>query len=142
MFLTRLIYTSTIAPSFSADSIEEILVTARRNNSRNNVTGMLCFNRKYFLQCLEGSRTAVNNTYHNILNDPRHSHIIMLDYKEIVTREYAEWSMGYMPESGFTAGLNLKFSGTPGFNPYEMLGESAQQMMLAMKEIVPSKNKC
>ncbi len=137
MYLTRLIYTSTISASFSADSIEDILTCARRNNQKNDVTGMLCFNRKYFLQCLEGKREAVNSTYNTILNDPRHSHIVMLDYKEVTTREYGEWSMGYMPESGFTSALNLKYTGTPGFNPYEMLGESAHQMLLAMKELVP-----
>ncbi|NVK56526.1 MAG: BLUF domain-containing protein [Alteromonadaceae bacterium] len=137
MYLTRLIYTSTISASFSADDIEDILTTARKNNSKNNVTGMLCFNKKYFLQCLEGSRTAVNNTYHHILNDQRHTNIIMLDYKEITTRDYTGWAMGYMPESNLTTAFTLKYSGVSSFNPYDMLGESAHQMLLAMKELVP-----
>ena len=70
MFLTRLVYTSKISDVFESSDIENILVTARRENERNNITGMLCFNRKYFLQCLEGSREDVNQTYHRILNDP------------------------------------------------------------------------
>jgi len=138
MFLTRLVYASTVSESFSSDDIESILIAARKNNIKTNVTGMLCFNRKYFLQCLEGSRTAVNKTYHHILNDPRHNHIIMLDYKEITTREFSEWSMGYMPESSLTSPLNLMYSGSPDFNPYEMSGASAHQMMLAMKKSIPS----
>ncbi len=138
MFLTRLVYTSTISESFSSEDVTTILETARKNNDKNNVTGMLCFNRKYFLQCLEGSRTTVNKTYHFILNDPRHSNIIMLDYKEINMREFSEWSMGYMPESSLTSPINLAFSGTPEFNPYEMSGESAHKMMLALKNSVPS----
>lgn len=71
MFLTRLVYASTISESFTPDDIESILIAARKNNIKTNVTGILCFNRKYFLQCLEGSRTAVNKTYHHILNDPK-----------------------------------------------------------------------
>ena len=138
MFLTRLVYTSTISEKFSSDSISDILETARTKNKESNVTGMLCFNRKYFLQCLEGSRAKVNETYHNILNDPRHSNIIMLDYKEISAREFSEWSMGYMPESSLTSPTNLAFSGTPEFNPYEMSGESAHKMMLSLKDTVPS----
>lgn len=138
MFLTRLVYTSTISDSFNNDDITAILETARKQNGKKNVTGMLCFNRKYFLQCLEGSRTNVNQTYYNILNDPRHCNIIMLDYKEITMREFSDWSMGYMPESNLTAPINLKFSGTDDFNPYAMSGESAHQMMLALKNAVPS----
>ena len=138
MFLTRLVYTSTIADDFSPQDIEAIIEVARKNNRKHNVTGMLCFNRNYFLQCLEGSRTQVNKIYYNILNDPRHSNIIMLDYKEISTREFCEWSMGYVPESSLTAPINLKFSGTPEFDPYKMSGESAFQMLLALRESVPS----
>jgi hypothetical protein len=137
MFLTRLVYASTISDNFNCDDIESILAAARKHNNRNKVTGMLCFNRKYFLQCLEGSRTKVNETYHNILNDNRHSHIVLLDYKEIPMREFSHWSMGYLPESSLTAHTNLKYSGKGEFMPYEMSGESAHQMMLELKELAP-----
>ena len=82
MFLVRLIYTSKTSSQNVwkriTRIIENILEKARSNNLKNNVTGLLCFNNKYFLQCLEGSREKVNNTYHQILNDKRHSNIIML----------------------------------------------------------------
>lgn len=135
MFLTRLVYASTISENFNCDDIETILSAARKHNKKNNVTGMLCFNRKYFLQCLEGSRTNVNQTYHKILNDSRHSHIVLLDYKEITRREFGAWSMGYMPESSLTAPMNLKYSGKSEFIPYEMSGESAHQMMLELRTL-------
>jgi hypothetical protein len=138
MYLTRLVYTSTISDIFKSDDIEEILLEARKYNEKSNVTGMLCFNSKYFLQCLEGSRLAVNQTYHKILNDKRHSNIVMLDYKEIDAREFNSWSMGYLPESSLTAPINLKYSGNTAFNPYEMSGESAQLMMLSLRNSIPS----
>jgi hypothetical protein len=138
MFLVRLVYASQISDHFSADDIESILRKARKNNKELNVTGLLCFNRKYFLQCLEGSRTNVNTIYHRILNDPKHNNIVMLDYKEIITREFDQWEMGYMPESSLTAPLNLKFSGTPEFEPYDMSGESAHQLMLQLRDTVPT----
>jgi hypothetical protein len=138
MYLTRLVYASSINATFKSEDIEDILSEARLHNEKNNVTGMLCFNRKYFLQCLEGSRTAVNTTYHKILNDPRHSRIIMLDYKEITSREFDQWSMGYMPESSLTAPINIKYSGNSDFSPYDMSGESAHLMMLNLKKSVPS----
>jgi hypothetical protein len=137
MYLTRLVYTSTVSDEFTEKDIEQILKSERKYNTKNNVTVMLCFNRKYFLQCLEGSRTKINQTYHKILNDKRHHNIIILDYKEISSREFSGWSMGYMPESSLTRPINLKFSGTPEFEPYEMSGESAHGMMLNLKENVP-----
>ena len=138
MFLTRLVYASTITDAFQHTDIESILFKAREQNAKIDVTGMLCFNRKYFLQCLEGSRTNVNKTYHKILNDRRHTRIILLDYKEISVREFGSWSMGYMPESSMTKPINLKYSGKSDFEPYEMSGESAWKMMIRLKENIPS----
>lgn len=43
MFLTRLVYASSISDKFSCDDVEHILAEAREHNKENNVTGMLCF---------------------------------------------------------------------------------------------------
>jgi hypothetical protein len=136
MFLTRLVYTSTVAEGFNPDAIEQILESARKYNGKNNVTGMLLFNRKYFLQCLEGTRTQVNRTYRDILNDPRHKDIIILDYSEIVARAFSRWAMGYVPETQLTKPLNLKYSGAGEFNPYQMSGESAHEYLIELSEIL------
>lgn len=137
MFLIRLVYTSTKDESFQSADIEGILSAARKNNKTNNVTGMLCFNRNYFLQCLEGTREDVNNIYHKIAKDPRHHNMMILDYQEVTHREFDQWYMGYMPESSLTAPINLKYSGTPYFEPYEMSGESALNMLIALRETIP-----
>ena len=97
---------------------------------------MLCFSNEYFLQCLEGSRTAVNNTYQQILNDKRHHNVIMLNYTQIPEREFEKWSMGYVPQSKLTESLNLKFSGSIDFNPFKMSGESAHLLMLTLKDSI------
>lgn len=138
MFLVRLIYVSSISEQFQSDDLEQILSSAKKNNANDHITGMLCFNRKLFLQCLEGSRTNVNETYHRILQDQRHANVIMLEYKEIIAREFESWTMAFVPETKLTAPLNIKFSGNDEFNPYEMTGESAHSMMLALKENISS----
>lgn len=137
MYLVRLIYVSEVERPVEVSDIEQILTSARVNNTAIGVTGMLCFHRKYFLQCLEGSRTRVNETYQRILKDPRHTNIVLLDYREIEHREFTEWSMGYMPESSLTEAINMKYSGTPEFTPYEMKGESCHQMMVELRQTVP-----
>ena len=138
MFLTRLIYVSTLCESCDSKALDDILDISRDHNKQSHLTGLLSHNQKYFLQCIEGSRDAVNNTYNHILNDPRHSNVTILYYKEIDSRQFGDWSMGDIPQSSLTALLNLQFSTSEQFNPYEMSGESAYQMLLELKQNLPS----
>lgn len=137
MYLVRLVYVSSISDEFQPDDLGKILESAQKHNKRNHVTGLLGFNRKIFLQCLEGSRAKVNETYHRILQDPRHDRIIMLDYKEIVERKFDSWSMGFIPESSLTNSINIRFSGNDTFDPYDMSGESAHRLMVSLKDTLP-----
>jgi hypothetical protein len=134
MFLTRIIYTSTITEKFSVKDVDDILDEARTNNRKKEITGMLCFSRNHFLQCLEASRSCVNEIYHKILNDERHTNIVLLDYNEISEREFSDWSMAYIPNSDISEAINLKFSESSKFNPYKMSGDSAHKMMLALRD--------
>ncbi|NOH61660.1 BLUF domain-containing protein [Vibrio sp. RE88] len=136
MFLVRLVYTSTITKGITESDIQNILDVARKNNSLVDVTGLLLFNRNYFLQCLEGSRAQVNKIYHQILNDPRHENILLLDYSEITEREFSDWSMGYIPEVNSTMPINLKYSACSKFEPYNMSGPSAHKLLLSLRDVV------
>jgi hypothetical protein len=137
MFLVRLIYVSEVDDGFTKTDIEQILTSARRLNTKLSVTGLLCFSNRYFLQCLEGGRSEVNQIYRNICQDARHKQVTLLDYKEAVAREFDTWSMGYMPESSLTFEMNLRYSGNSEFSPYQMSGESCHQMMLELSKTVP-----
>ncbi|MBB1487681.1 BLUF domain-containing protein [Oceanospirillum sediminis] len=136
MYLVRLIYCSTSVQELNINDIEQIIHIAKENNARHNVSGLLCFNRKYFLQCLEGSRTNVNKTYRSILNDPRHNNIVLLEYNEITQREFQQWSIGYVSENSITKPLCMKYSGHSEFTPYEMRGQSCLNMMLELRDSV------
>jgi hypothetical protein len=41
-----------------------------------------------------------------------------------------------MPESSFSAPMNLKYSGTKEFSPYAMSGESAYLLMLSLRSSI------
>lgn len=138
MFLVRMVYCSKISDQFTAADIDLILKKARDNNHKKHVSGLLCFNRKYFLQCLEGGRQSVNEIYRKILNDPRHENIIILNYHEIVHRDFEQWSMAYLPEIKLTDEVNLKYSGAPNFDPYSMHVESAYKLMLDIRKNIPT----
>lgn len=138
MFLMRMIYCSQISGDFNPSDIEQILEASRKNNKQEHVTGMLCFNRKYFLQCLEGDRISINKAYRKILSDKRHENILLLDYQEIDHREFTQWNMAYLPEQKITDAINLKYSGYPDFDPYSMSGVSVFNMMLELRDGITS----
>ena len=138
MFLTRLIYVSKLSECCDSKALEEILAISRDHNRQSHLTGLPSHNQKYFLQCIEGSREAVNHTYNHILNDERHEKVAILYFKEIDDREFGDWSMGDIPQSNLTELLNLQFSTSDQFNPYEMSGESAYRMLLELKQNLPS----
>lgn len=135
MFLVRLIYASTVADTFKPTDIECILTTAREKNKQHGLTGMLCFNSRYFLQCLEGSRSSVNECFSLIQNDTRHHSIMLLSYTEITERAFSSWEMGYVSEQAISKRSVLQFSTKDIFNPYSMLGESALSLLVDSKPL-------
>lgn len=136
MFLVRLIYASQPSKSFKPEDIEKILVSARQNNVAKVVTGLLYFNQNYFLQCLEGSRSAVNEIYHRILRDDRHQMPLILEYTEIRERDFSKWEMAYLPETETTRKLYAKFSGLTEFSPYHMRGDSCHKLMIELRKSI------
>ncbi|CAM3695501.1 BLUF domain-containing protein [Vibrio aquimaris] len=136
MFLVRLVYTSEITEGVTESDIQNILDKARKKNTALHVTGVLLFSRKYFLQCLEGSREQVNKVYHHILNDNRHKDVVLLDYSEVNEREFADWSMGYIPEMEITRPITLKYSESASFEPYSMSGSSAHNLLTSLTKAI------
>ena len=120
MYLTRIIYASKVSETFNQDDIHKILTKAQLNNSELNITGFLCFDHNYFLQCLEGSRTSVNKIYHKIAQDSRHSELTIIEYSEVSQRIFHQWTMGLHFDSNENRELNLQFSKNDYFNPFEL----------------------
>lgn len=69
---------------------------AQLSNARNDLTGVLLFNRDYFMQCLEGDREQVTRTFTAIAADDRHRHVTLIHVSDIVERGYPDWTMGML----------------------------------------------
>lgn len=95
MNLSRLIYVSTKNPLPDGE-IFRIQEQAQRNNARNDITGVLLFNRSYFLQCLEGEREQVTHTFTVVAADDRHRQVNLLHFTDIAQRSYPNFSMGLL----------------------------------------------
>lgn len=136
MYLTRLIYASRISDVFVPEDLESILQQSRSINQINHISGLLYFNRNYFLQCIEGDRTDVNNTYFRIVNDPRHESVTLLEFKEISERAFSKWSMAYIPETSESIPLFQHYGKSSKFEPHTLTAKDAFNMMLALKSFI------
>ncbi len=91
----RIMYLSRAVVRFSDDELEELLLKARQNNSKRNVTGLLILKGRSFLQCLEGNKEDVLEIFEKIKNDDRHDSLIEVIEEEDSKRYFPNWYMGY-----------------------------------------------
>ena len=118
--LIQLTYASRASRTLAPDDLQSILTASKRNNARVGITGALCLANGIFLQQLEGDRTAVSLLYHRILLDPRHRDPAILDFSEIASRSFTQWSMGSLSALESNRSIYLKYSRSASFDPYTM----------------------
>lgn len=120
----RLIYYSTATRNTSLTDLKDILFTARTNNSRQGVCGMLCYDNQYFLQVLEGHRETVSELFLEIADDPRHTDVVIVSCEPITEFVFDDWKMGYASSTEVFLSLLAELSQTE-FDPEAL---DAQQM--------------
>ena len=130
--LIRLVYASTAQSGVDLNEFKRILLQAQTNNHRRDLTGMLAFNSKIFLQALEGSRDEINDLYARLMRDPRHKTVTLLNYREIEERHWANWSMGFAAPNTDNRALFLKYSQQSVFNPYNMKADAVEKMLMEL----------
>ncbi|HYQ72703.1 MAG TPA: BLUF domain-containing protein [Gammaproteobacteria bacterium] len=133
MFLVSLSYTSEMTVN---TDFMDILEVSRERNDRDEITGVLLFCNNNVMQCLEGSREAVNRTYTRIVRDRRHRNPLLLDYRMLSSRNFPKWSMAYVPESSVTRPTLLKYSVSRTFEPRMLSGESCLGMLTELAQKV------
>lgn len=92
MPLTQLVYVSRPF-GFDDAMLSGILLDARRNNLRDDLTGALIARHDLYIQLLEGPQRAVEACYARIRHDDRHVDPRKLMQRTITTRLFPGWSM-------------------------------------------------
>jgi hypothetical protein len=92
MRLMGLIYTSRPF-GFDAATLDDILLSARRNNARDGITGALICRADLYAQWLEGEREAVTMTFRRIQADDRHVDVRLAWAGDLDARHFPDWSM-------------------------------------------------
>jgi hypothetical protein len=138
----RLVYFSRNAMPGTNDEIVEgihqILKSSRRNNARVGVTGALLFNSGCFAQVLEGSSSAVSETFERIQWDERHSDVLVLEYGPVAARAFPDWSMSFVGMARSGQNLFGDVSAASGFNPAHL---KADQIFSTLHRLVLEEEK-
>ncbi|MCB1520436.1 MAG: BLUF domain-containing protein [Hyphomicrobiaceae bacterium] len=98
--MIRLIYVSTIAPTFNEKMLIDILHTASTRNAEKNVTGLLLYNGSNFMQTLEGDADVIAELMERIVKDPRHDGLIVISEDTVNERIFDGWFMMLANVSG------------------------------------------
>lgn len=89
-----LAYLSSSTLPIDAATLSDILAKSQRNNTANNITGLLCHHDGSFLQFLEGAAEDVEPTFQRICADSRHRGMIEVYREAVSERAFGAWSMG------------------------------------------------
>jgi Sensors of blue-light using FAD len=82
----------------------DLLEQARSRNLCQNITGMLMYTRREFVQILEGSEEDVREVFASIEKDDRHTSVDVFYSGTMETRAFGNWTMAFKLE---TDGANL-----------------------------------
>jgi len=132
--LVRLLYASRAVDAIDAGLIDDVLARSHTHNAEHGITGILCAyqNGNVFLQALEGARDEVNRLYNNIVRDPRHAEVTVLDYAEISERAFSGWRMGRLDLNRVNVSTILRYSERAQLDPFTLPGRTALALLLEL----------
>lgn len=93
--MRHIIYICSSVGTPSEQDLIELLDQSRCRNWALNVTGMLLYNAKTFIQVLEGDKKDVYRLFNSIRHDTRAERLVTLVDEEITRRDFPDWSMGF-----------------------------------------------
>jgi len=94
--LHHLIYISRSVDHFDDTLLLNLLSSARKRNLQNQITGLLLYDDKTFVQYIEGPKQPLNQLMATISRDPRHTVMAyLLREPSEEGRLFPDWSMGY-----------------------------------------------
>lgn len=120
--MIQLAYVSTATRLMSTQGLAELLAESRAFNADHNVTGMLLYKDRSFLQVLEGSEDDVVPLYDRIRRDLRHEKVKTLYMRDVPARDFPDWTMGFKNLNG------IDVTQLDGYTNFMESGETARAM--------------
>lgn len=115
--LSQLIYVSVRASECSDSEIQKILESSIHNNAKIDITGVLLYSDKKFLQCLEGDYDEIMALYDKIKLDKRHKNVVLITVGMIKECFFPSWQMGSKKiDQNYEFSTNMSLSEKKDFN--------------------------
>ncbi len=136
--LCHLVYVSKASHPMRDQDLTELLEQSRERNARNDVTGMLLYKDRRFIQLLEGHEDNLQKIFASIRSDERHCDVELLWLRYVQFRDFPDWTMGFKNVD------DIDPATLPGYTPflerdfrYENFLENStevHQMLLAFRQ--------
>ena len=96
MALHEIVYVSLASEEMTSQELEALLIWCRLQNEKSQVTGVLIYHQREFLQLLEGEADVVTALFEKIEFDQRHQQVYKIWDGPISERSYPRWSMAFV----------------------------------------------
>jgi hypothetical protein len=132
--MLQIIYASAASKKMTGEELEEILETARRNNSEKGISGMLLYHGGSFLQVLEGPDEELKGLIAKIKADERNDKIKLLFMDRVDEKEFDDWSMGFVDASRTAELMEGYVNFGAELNALTLEGSLAKRVLRQFKE--------
>lgn len=121
--LKQIVWISEACKEYSDEELLQLLKKSRANNLKRNITGLLIYDKKSFMQFMEGDTESVDDIFQNrIKPSSLHRNVTLLNQREIEERNFLNWTMGfYSLES-------RELQKVPGFRDFKRNYSTIQQL--------------
>jgi Sensors of blue-light using FAD len=131
----QLVYGSAATRPFGEAELADMLQTARANNQRLGVSGMLLYYDRSFLQVLEGDRATVEGLYAKITRDLRHGNVMVFCRGEVPEREFGAWSMAFHAPSNAEIARHEAFREIRSLGPGELGSAKVRALFASFRKM-------
>lgn len=100
--MRRIFYVRRVDASLDSATVKDIVFKSQRNNRQKDVTGVLAHSGRHFAQVLVGTADNLTALADKIGRDKRHTEVTVLFDEPISTRDYGEWSMGFLYDAALS----------------------------------------
>ena len=106
----ELIYTSIANWEMTTKELTELLEQSREKNASLDITGLLVYHNRGFMQLLEGDKKAIFDLYDTITKDERHTSVQLFWNGPIEARSFKDWAMAFINTNGVDLGKIVGYS--------------------------------
>lgn len=90
-----MLYRSQATQVLTEADLQALLEWSRAYNAQQQITGLLLYSDRRFVQLVEGPEAAVRNLYARIQADARHTQVVTLSDGPGPQRWFADWHMPF-----------------------------------------------